>query len=66
VGPRAGLDEMAKRKIRSRCRESNPDRPVRILIAILTELPDFLFSVFFLVSSVLSHPGVLLDTLNMT
>jgi hypothetical protein len=38
VGPRAGLDEMSKRKITSPCQESNPDSPVRSLIAIPTEL----------------------------
>jgi hypothetical protein len=41
VRPRAGLDAVAKRKIPSSRRESNPersDRPARSLVAIPTEL----------------------------
>jgi hypothetical protein len=36
MGPRAGLDTVAKRKIPSPCRESNPDRPAHRLVAIST------------------------------
>jgi hypothetical protein len=39
VGPRAGLDAVAKRKIPIPCRELNSRCPVRILVTILTELP---------------------------
>jgi hypothetical protein len=35
VGPRAGLDAVAKRKIPIPCRESNPDRLAGILVAIV-------------------------------
>jgi hypothetical protein len=42
VGPRAGLNAVAKRKIPSPCGESNSDRPVRSLVTILTELSRFL------------------------
>jgi hypothetical protein len=38
VGPRDGLDAVAKRKIPSPCRESNSDRPAFSLVTILTEL----------------------------
>jgi hypothetical protein len=34
VGPRASLDAVAKRKIPSPRRESNPNRPARSLVAI--------------------------------
>jgi len=37
VGPRAGQDPAAKRKIPCSCRESNPGCPVRSLVTILTE-----------------------------
>jgi hypothetical protein len=43
VGPRAGLDAVAKRKILSHCRESNPGRPARSPVAIPTELSRLLF-----------------------
>jgi hypothetical protein len=48
VGPRAGLDAVAKKKILSPSRESNPCRPARSLVAIPTELWLFLlqFNVF--------------------
>jgi hypothetical protein len=36
VGPRAGLDAVAKRKIPFPCRESKPARPVRSVVIILT------------------------------
>jgi len=36
VGSRAVLDAVAKRKIPSLCRESNPDRPACSLVAIPT------------------------------
>jgi hypothetical protein len=39
VGPRAGLDAVAKRKISLPSRESNPGRPARRLVTILTEPP---------------------------
>jgi hypothetical protein len=38
VGPRAGLDAEARRKILTPCRESNPGGPARSLVTILTEL----------------------------
>jgi len=38
LGPRAGLDAMAKRKIPYPCRVSNSGRPARSLVTILTEL----------------------------
>jgi len=41
VGPRAGLDSVAKRKIPSPRRELNIGRPARLVI-ILTELPRLL------------------------
>jgi hypothetical protein len=36
VDPRAGLDAVAKRKIPSPCRGSNPDRPIHSLITTTT------------------------------
>jgi hypothetical protein len=42
VGPRAGLDAVAKRKTLYPCRDSNPGRPVRSLVTILTELSRLL------------------------
>jgi hypothetical protein len=36
VGPRAGLNAVAKRKIPNPFRESNPSRPARSLVCILT------------------------------
>jgi hypothetical protein len=40
VGPRTGLDAVAKRKIKSHytCRELNPGRPARSIVTVLTEL----------------------------
>jgi hypothetical protein len=38
MGPRAGLDAVAKRKIPNPCRESDPDRPARRLVTVPTEL----------------------------
>jgi hypothetical protein len=38
VGPRFGLDTVAKRKILSSCRESNPGRPTNSLTTIPTKL----------------------------
>jgi hypothetical protein len=38
MGPRVGLNAVAKRKIPSPCLESNPDRPARGLVTILSEL----------------------------
>jgi hypothetical protein len=45
VGPRAGLVEVAKRKIPYLCWESNPSRPSRNLVTVLTELFLIAFSV---------------------
>jgi hypothetical protein len=42
VGHRAGLDTVAERRNPSPCRESNPIRPVRSLVTILTELSRLL------------------------
>jgi hypothetical protein len=45
VGPKGGLNAVEKEKISCFCRESNPGRPFRSLIAIpteLTRLPGFL------------------------
>jgi hypothetical protein len=39
VGPRAGLDVAANRKIPAPCRESNPGRQACSLIIMLTALP---------------------------
>jgi hypothetical protein len=41
VGSSARLDAVAKRKIPRPCRESNPGRPARSLVTILTELLRF-------------------------
>jgi len=40
VGPKAGLDAVAKRKVSYHCpfRELNRDRPARSLVCTLTEL----------------------------
>jgi hypothetical protein len=38
VGFRDGLDAVVKRKISTLCRESNPRRPARSLVIMLTEL----------------------------
>jgi hypothetical protein len=40
MGPRAGLDQVAKRKIPCLCRESNSSHAARSLVTILTELPQ--------------------------
>jgi hypothetical protein len=42
LGPIAGLDAVANRKILSPCRESNSGCPARSLVAILTELFRFM------------------------
>jgi len=34
VDPKARLDTVAKKKIPSPCRESNPERPVRSIVTI--------------------------------
>jgi hypothetical protein len=39
VGPRVGLDSVAKGKNQCICRESNPVRRGRRIVTILTELP---------------------------
>jgi hypothetical protein len=44
VGTRAGMDAMARRKIPCLCRESNPGRPSRSLVTILTELTQLCFA----------------------
>jgi hypothetical protein len=41
VGPRAGLDAVAKRKNLAPCRESNLGHPSRSLVTVLTELLRF-------------------------
>jgi hypothetical protein len=38
VGPRAGLDVVAKRKIPCPCWESSPGHPARSLVTVVTEL----------------------------
>jgi hypothetical protein len=38
VRPRVGLNAVARRKSPSPCRESNPGRPARSLVTILTEV----------------------------
>jgi hypothetical protein len=38
MGPRAGLDAVAKKENPCPCRESNPGRPVRCLVTVPTEL----------------------------
>jgi hypothetical protein len=42
VGPTASLDMVTKRKNTCPCQESNPCRPARSLVIILTELSRFL------------------------
>jgi hypothetical protein len=37
MGPKPGLDAVAKKEIPIPCRESNPSRPVRSLVTVLTE-----------------------------
>jgi hypothetical protein len=44
VGLRTGLNTTAKKTIPSPCRESNPDRPARSLVAIPTEISGLYFS----------------------
>jgi len=39
VGHRAGLDAMARSKNPTPYQESNPNRPVRSLVTIMTDLP---------------------------
>jgi hypothetical protein len=39
VGPRGGLDEMAKRQNPTPCPRSNSGHPARSLVTILRELP---------------------------
>jgi hypothetical protein len=46
VDPGAGLDAVAKRKTPSPYRETNPSRPARSRITILTELPRLLYYTF--------------------
>jgi hypothetical protein len=41
VGPRTGLDSVAKRKSPCSCQESNSDRPARSLVTILTKTPEY-------------------------
>jgi hypothetical protein len=41
VGPRVGLDAVAKKIILSPCRESNPGRPARSQVAKSTEISWF-------------------------
>jgi hypothetical protein len=43
VGPSADLGTVAKRKILTPCREMNPHRPARSLVAISTELLRFFY-----------------------
>jgi len=42
MGPRAGLDAVAKRKIICPCQESKPGHPARSLVTVLTELSHLL------------------------
>jgi len=42
MGPRAGLAAVAKREIQTLCLTSNPDRPLRSLVSIPTELSRLL------------------------
>jgi hypothetical protein len=44
VGPRAGLDAVAREENPNSCQESNPDRLARDLVAILTELRELIFT----------------------
>jgi len=39
MGPRAGLDASAKRKLPTPCWELNPGRAAHNLVSMLTELP---------------------------
>jgi len=45
MGPRARRDTVEKRKIPSPCRESNPDRPARILVTQWLYYDFFLYFV---------------------
>jgi hypothetical protein len=45
VGPRAGLDEVAKKWSTCPCTESKPGHPVSRLATILTELPGLQYYV---------------------
>jgi hypothetical protein len=42
VGPRTGLDAVARRKNPRPCREPNPGRPTHSLVTVLTELPQLI------------------------
>jgi hypothetical protein len=62
VGPRTGLDAVAKRKIPSPFRESNPNHPAHSQVALPTELSRYCrmlilkyFNFFFSVSSYRRH-----------
>jgi hypothetical protein len=48
VGPRAGLDDVTKRKILNPYRESNPGCPARSLVTVSTELSRLCFKNFYL------------------
>jgi hypothetical protein len=39
MGSREAMNAVAKRKIPFPCRESNPGRPTRSIVSILTQLP---------------------------
>jgi hypothetical protein len=41
VGPRTGLDAVARRKIPNYYRESKPGRPTRSLVTVLAEVSRF-------------------------
>jgi len=43
VGPRAGVEAIARRKIsyQCSCQELNPGRPARSLVTVLTEQPHY-------------------------
>jgi hypothetical protein len=41
VGPRTGLDAVVNRRNPCPCRESNPSRPARSLVTMITELIRF-------------------------
>jgi hypothetical protein len=43
VGPRIGLGAVAKRKIPCHYRESNPIRPARSLVTILTDIYIYIY-----------------------
>jgi hypothetical protein len=66
MGLRAGLDAVAERKIPCPCRQSNPGRPARCLITVLTELFRILGVVIAVLQCVYFCPLDSLDSLRFS